>query len=160
MKNFVEMMERYIIRLVIIGFVLMITVQAVMTQDQFRMYLSWSERLEGESLKYPVNAVHDDKSPAPEAVSPDAVIVLSVDKYSSLPRAVLMVNGKEKTTFNEREIQLKLKAGDVLEVDTTHYNFPVEFKVTSLSDNVAFPRKGQTWTSHQGLTMIGKIIVE
>lgn len=160
MKNFVERMERYIIRLVVTGLVLMITVQAVMTQDQYRMYLSWGERLEGESLKYPVNVAHHDEQLSPEAVSPDAVIVLSINKYSSLPQAVVMVNGEEKTTFNAREIRLKLKAGDVLEIDTTHYNFPIEFKVTELSNNVAFPRKGQTWTGHQGLTMLGKIIVK
>lgn len=160
MKNFVERMERYLIRLVITGLVLMVVVQAVMTQDQYRMFLSWAERLEGETLKYPVGAVQQNGLSAPVAVSPDAIIVLSVDKYSSLPLTAVMVNGQEKSTFKGRELRLKLKAGDVVEIDTRHYNFPIEFKITNLSTNIAFPRKGQTWTANQGIIMLGKIVVK
>lgn len=160
MRKFVERMERYIIRLVVVGLVLMVTVQAVMTQDQYRMYLSWGERLEGESLEYPVNVIHEEKKIESEVVSPDAVVVLSVDKYSSLPQAAVLVNGHKRAVFNSRELRLQLKAGDVIEIDTTRYNFPIEFKITDLSSNVAFPKNGQTWTSYQGITMLGKVIVK
>lgn len=160
MRNFVEWMERCLIRLVVIGLVSIVVIQAVMTQDQYRMFLSWGERLEGETLRYPVNAGHQNNSPAPAAVSPEAVVELSIDKYSSLPRAVVLVNGRENTAFKGREVRLKLKAGDVVEIDTSHYNFPVEFKVSNISDNVAYPRKGQTWIAYQGLAMLGKIIVK
>lgn len=153
-------MEKYLIRLVVTGLVIMVTVQAVMTQDQYRIFLSWGEKLEGQAIKYPVNAVPETDSPEPAVVSPEAVVVLALDKYSSLPKAVVMVNGQKKCTFSGSEVRLALKAGDVVEIDSRAYSFPVQFKVINLSANVAYPRQGQTWTVDQGLVMLGKIIVK
>lgn len=162
MKNFIERMEHFIIRLVIIGLVLMVGVQAIMTQDQYRMFLSWGERLEGEALNYPVNTVREPSSPVvgTDVKSSRVQIVLALGKYSSLPRAVAIINHDQKFSFDRRELNLNLKAGDVVEIDCREYNFPVQFRVEDISANAAFPRKGQTWTTNQGILMIGKVVVK
>lgn len=163
MRRFIAIIEKYLIRFIVIGFVVLVIAQGIMTNDPMRLYLSWGERMEGQSIEFPVSTGEFDQESDNNSMqvnSPYAVLVLNIEKFSSLPNAAILVNGKEVQRFTDNEVRLKLIAGDVVEIDSTRYNFPVEYQVTNVSNNLAFPEKGQVFTGNQGMVMIGQIIVK
>ena len=162
MKKFIEKVEKHLIRSIALVFVAVILVQGLMTQDDMRLYLSWGERLEGQTIEYPVYSNEGEKQePEMETLnSPYALLGLSLEEYSSLPRAMVLVNGKEHGSFEDNQVQLKLMAGDVVEIDASYYDFPVKFKVLKASDNLAFPVPGENYVCNQDVVMIGKIVVK
>lgn len=161
MKKFANLVEKYLIRSIVICLVLLVVVQGLMTHDSWRFYLSWGERLEGQVIEYPVNTTDKDREDNNLAVeSPYALLTIAVEKYSGLPKAKLLINEKEVANFKNNEIQIKVMAGDVVEIDATNYNFPIEFKIDNVSENLSFPKTGDTYIANQSLVMIGKIIVK
>lgn len=160
MRRFINSVEKYLIRLIVLSLVTVVAVQGLMTQDPLRLYLSWGERLEGQLLEYPAAANTPAPVPPREVESPDAVMSIIAEKYSALPRAVILVNGKELTRFNDREVRLQVMAGDIIEIDSTSYDFPIDYRIKSVSDNLSFPEKDTVYTANQSMVMVGKIIVK
>lgn len=162
LKKFADKIEKYLIRFIVLGMVVLVLVQGMMTRDSLRFYLSWSERMEGQALEYPVSKenVEPDKNQGMDINSPYALLSLSLKKYSSLPRAVILINGEKVDDFENQEVDLKLMAGDIVEIDATFYDFPVEIKVNKVSDNLAFPEKDQIFTANDSIVMIGKTVVK
>jgi hypothetical protein len=72
----------------------------------------------------------------------------------------VLVNGQEYASFDTSKVELKVNPQDVVEIDSTAYNFPVEYQVMSRSPNLAYPRQGQVYTANQSMVMVGKIIVK
>ncbi|MGI5911492.1 MAG: hypothetical protein ACOX6E_02755 [Syntrophomonadaceae bacterium] len=163
-KKIINTVEKYLIRTIFFSLLVIVIVQGIMTNDSLRLYLSWSERMEGQVVEYPVNSASNnevkDKPATLEATSPETILILSIDDYSSLSRAIILVNGVKKGCFDKKEASLKLKAGDIVEIDATAYNFSVSFKVSDCSNNLAYPEKGTVYTSYQDIVKIGKIIVK
>ncbi len=162
MKKFIEKVEKHLIRSIALVFIALIIVQGIMTHDNMRLYLSWGERLDGQAIDYSVNTAEQNNGAEEieNVNSPYAMLVLSLEKFSSLPRAVVLINGKEYTSFAKDEVQLKIMAGDVIEIDASAYNFPVVFNVEQVSDNLAFPVKDDSYVCNQDIVMIGKIVVK
>lgn len=161
MKRFSDRVEKLLIRTAILALVVLVLVQGMMTRDPLRLYLSWGERLEGQSIEYPASTQPPEREQDTSNIqSPYALVTISADKYSSLPRAIILVNGQEKTRFETEKVELKLMAGDVVEIDSTSYNFPVDYKIEEISNNLAYPEKGQIYSSDQSIVMIGKVVVK
>lgn len=161
MKNFINRVEKGLVRFVLVSLLIMVLVQGLMTADPIRFYLSWGERMEGQNIQFPVNTNQEaSTAPVNEIKSPQARLAIGVDKYSSLPRAKILVNGQEKYTFTDKKVTVEINAGDTLEIDSSAYNFPIDFKVTAVSSNLAFPEQGQTYTANQTIVMVGKVIVK
>ncbi|MGI6435214.1 MAG: hypothetical protein ACOX0F_07630 [Syntrophomonadaceae bacterium] len=161
MRKFFKKVEQSLIRLIIVGLIAVVVVQGVMTNDKVRFYLSWAERMEGQA----VNLTEEGIAPPPEyaastAASPQALLTLGIKDFSALPKAVVLVNGKETDFFQGAQVDLRINAQDVVEIDSTAYNFPVEYIVLSRSPNLAYPRQGQVFNANQSMVMVGKIIVK
>jgi len=161
LKKFINRVEKGLIRFVVLSLLLMVLIQGLMTADPIRFYLSWGERMEGQSIGLPVSLPQEETSPAVgEIKSPQARLAISIDKFSSLPRAKILVNGQEKYNFTERKVAVEISAGDTVEIDSTAYNFPIDYKVDAVSSNLAYPGKGQMFTANQTIVMVGKVIVK
>ncbi|MBC7076020.1 MAG: hypothetical protein H5T98_08140 [Syntrophomonadaceae bacterium] len=162
MKRFVDTVERYLIRFIVLGLVVLVLVQGMMTGESMRFYLSWGERMEGQRIELPASTGEQSTESdfGAEVNSPYVLLTISVEQFSSLPKAVVLVNGEKRGSFAEEELVLELMAGDVVEIDSTYYNFPVSFTVKKVSDNLAYPNKGQVFTANQSIVTIGKIIVK
>lgn len=161
MRDLFERVERILMRLVVIALVAVVVVQGVMTNDQARFYLSWSERMEGQALNLEeADSGTAASSTTQSAVAPQALLTLGVKDFASLPKARVLVNGQEYGAFNSSKVELKISPQDVVEIDSTAYNFPVEFQVISRSPNLAYPRQGQIYAANQSMVMVGKIIVK
>ncbi len=168
MKRFVILVEKYLIRIVILSAVALVVVQGMMTRDDYRFYLSVGERMEGQKYEQVLGKDGESLSSNSQEIaasqaqtqSPDAVLTISLDKFSSLPRAFVLVNHRKASDFSEKQVRLELMAGDVVEIDATYYNFPVAFKVTDTSANISSPQKNQTFQTNQGIVMLGKVVVK
>ncbi|MGS0764929.1 hypothetical protein [Syntrophomonas curvata] len=165
-RKIIDRVEKYLIRTILMSLLVIVVVQGIMTHDPLRLYLSWSERMEGQVVEYPVagdaagNAGNKQQTDVLKARSPQTGIIITVEDFSSLPRTVVLVNGSEKARFQNKEVKLLLQAGDVLEIDSRAYSFPVKYKIKNTSANLSFPEGGTVYTANQGIVMIGKIIVK
>lgn len=162
MKKFINLVEKYLIRCIVLGLVALVIVQGLMTKDSMRLYLSWGERMEGQNIKLPVSTdnTEKDQHTVRETNSPHAEITLSVNHFSSLPNSIIIVNGLEKARFTTKEITLELMAGDIIEIDSSYYNNPIEYKIAHISDNISYPEEQMVYTANKAIVMIGKIIVK
>lgn len=162
MRRLVEKIEKILMRIIVLGIVLLVLVQGVMTSDPIRLYLSWAERMEGQILEFPV-ASRQQQAPESQPIaigSPQAVVTLSVSQFSSLPKAKILINDQERAVFDNREMEIPLMAGDIIEVDCTQYDFPIEFTIKGTTENLAYPEQGKSYTANQSIVMIGKVIVK
>jgi hypothetical protein len=157
-KRFIEKVEKYLIRSVALIFITLIVVQGLMTHDDMRLYLSLGERLEGQTIDYPVHSQPQEETG--EVHSPYAALLLSLEEFSSLPKASVLVNGEKFAAFEQKQLELKLLAGDVVEIDASAYNFPVQFKVERVSDNLAFPVRDEIYVCNHDVVMVGKVVVK
>ncbi len=150
-----------LLHVLIFGLVSLVLVQGLMTEDRFRFYLSLGERLEGQ--KVPVStAMFSDEDlieEIPCSTSSPGSFSLSLQSYSSLEKARLLINGQEIGRMSSNRIELYVTSGDVIEIDTLAYDHPVTLKVTNVTPNLTFPQEGMLFTSHQALSMLGKIQV-
>ncbi|MDD4801417.1 MAG: hypothetical protein PHF24_00550 [Syntrophomonas sp.] len=161
MNRFFSRVEKGLIRIVILGLLLMVVVQGLMTVDPIRFYLSWGERMEGQSFEIPVNFPQKAEAPSVGGTkSPHSKMTIGVEKFSSLPRTKILINGQEKYNFSEKLVTIEVNAGDTVEIDSTAYNFPIDYKVMAVSSNLAFPDEDQIFTANQTMVMIGTIIVK
>ena len=159
MRKFIGLVERYIIRIVVLSIIALVIVQGLLTHEPLRLYLSWSERLEGQIIEYPV-AANLETEPSNSPLLSEARIVLVIDKYSALPQASVLVNGIKHAVFADNRIELDLSAGDVVEIDSTHYNLPIYYIIEYVSDNISFPAAGSVYTGNQSIVMLGKVTLK
>lgn len=161
MKKFINRVEKGMIRVIIFSLVIMVVVQTMMTREDFRLFLSWGEKLEGQPINYPVSSAKQaEHESASKAESPQALMTLSMDNFASLPKVDVLVNGKKAGTFTDKQVSLQLAAGDVVEIDSRCYDFPITYRINNTSDNVASPTQGSIFTANQSIIMVGKIIVK
>ncbi|SHH10527.1 hypothetical protein SAMN02745221_01691 [Thermosyntropha lipolytica DSM 11003] len=163
-KRIGDKVEKILLRTIVITALIIVIVQGLMVKEPFRLYLSWGERLEGQRIEYPVNKVDYGGENEFEVKSPYAFVVIKAEKYDSLPEAVVLVNNREVKRFTSNEIKLKVMGGDRVEIDSTFYNVPVEYKIKDVSPNLSYPEKGMVYRSNGGqdggMVMIGEIIVK
>lgn len=169
MKKFINLVERYLIGAAIVFLIALVIVQGLMTRDDLRLYLSLGERLEGQYLGQPALNNYGETAPSSQngqsvdsttRESPQARLTIAIERFSSLPRATILINHHPYREFTEKEMHLELDAGDMVEIDTTFYSFPVSFVVKETSPNIAYPEKNQIYQANQGIVMVGKIIVK
>ncbi|MDD3853609.1 MAG: hypothetical protein PHD40_08150 [Syntrophomonadaceae bacterium] len=158
MRRWAEKIEKFLIRFVVLTMVAIVVVQGLMTHEPYRLYLSLGERLEGERLEQPVIKNAEIKKAVID--SSQAFIIIRMEQFSSLPEAVLLVNDKEVACFEQKEIKFSVTAGDTVEIDSTYYNFPINYHITAVSENMNFPEAGKKYTGNSSIVMIGKVIVK
>jgi len=161
LKKLIDKIERIMIRIIVLGMVLLVVIQGLMVHEPARLYLSWAERMEGQSLEYLVAGSQEATENQPVAIdSPQAVMTLTIQQFSSLPQAKILINDQQWASFDQKEMEIPLMAGDIVEIDCTAYDFPVEFAIKAASENMAWPEPGKTYSANQSIVMIGKVIVK
>ena len=160
--NIMDEIGKRAVRLLIFSFIALVVVQGLMTNDGIRFYLSLGERLEGQVALVETAAITESGEilEIPTSTSSPGSIYLELQDYTYLDKVRILINGREMGRMSSSRVKLYVTAGDVLEIDTQAYNHPVTLKVTGVSSNLAFPEEGMTFTSHQAVTMVGKVRVK
>lgn len=153
---------KYLLRFFIFFLVALVLVQGLMTDENFRFYLSLGERLEGKKIEQPVVADYPDGSERgvlAEISSPESFELVLRD-YTSLDKAKILINGRIIGSMLEGRIKLYVTAGDVIEMDTRSYPYPVSIEIVNVSTNLSFPQEGTVFTSKEAMLLLGKIVVK
>jgi len=148
--NLAERVERALLRLVVLSLVALVGVQALLSYGPARSYLSYVERLEGLEVQ-PVVL----KSNGGGAEGWDLTITLVSQPRA--PRAVILLNGKEAATFERAEVTLKVKPGDLVELDGTLYRNPLQFRVTATAPEISEPAAGLEVVTRRSVELVGRV---
>ncbi|NPV26297.1 MAG: hypothetical protein HPY81_02325 [Firmicutes bacterium] len=165
--SWADRIERFLLRFVIIGLVVLVVTQSLLTSDPLRFYLSFAERMEGRSLDldnaYVFKDVDDANQPGSEmSLSgrpsvPTGTLTVSLLNYSSLQKAVLLRNGEPIGDFRDKHLTVRVHAGDVLEVDGSYYNYPLALEITAASENIVSPKVKQRIEVKHNVVKLGVV---
>ena len=108
----------------IITFVLMIFVQAAITNPSIRASLSINDELEGTPLAME------------EFLYNRGNIVLKLANLDKDENAKILVNGEETSSFIKNTVDVKVKNGDVIEIDASRTGNKIEVIALSKSGNI------------------------
>ncbi|NPV90331.1 MAG: hypothetical protein HPY50_06135 [Firmicutes bacterium] len=164
----------WVLRVSVIGLVALVTVQLLMTNDPFRLYMGLNQTL-GEQVSQkaapsstPVPGSTDDTGKvdegskavpvqAPGIDRGDASMTLSLLDYTSLERLTVKVNGKAAGDFSQKELVIAVKNGDIIEIDSTAYPYPVEITIIQSAENLLYPKANQSLTLKKEVARVGPV---
>lgn len=164
MSDWSKRIERIVRRIAIFIAVALVLVQGAMLNDDIRYRLSGGEQFEGrqvtEESYHSIQAASDSVLTGEEAVSPWAEVEIELMQFTSLPRAMVLVNGQWAGSFSEPRLRLRVMGADDIEIDTSSYEFPVQFRLNKVSINVVQPCAGTLLKSNGGRIYVGKVMVK
>ncbi|MFZ5647742.1 MAG: hypothetical protein ACOY30_09020 [Bacillota bacterium] len=85
------------------------------------------------------------------------VVTFYLRDYSLLPHLKVLVNGEVKGAFNNRYVTVEVHPGDVISLDGTYYNRPVNIEVMDVSKGVTSPRSGVVYKLNGNILSLGKV---
>lgn len=149
-----DLVEKYLVRLAALVVVALVLIQGLMSKDEFRLFLSLDERLEGKRAEMPAMLSSEQDIMVKEEIG---YMVIKVEDYSSLSQAYVLVNSQVMGSFADGRVKLYVADGDVIELDTRSYAYPVTFVIESVSSNLSFPPPGAEVICDRSLVMMGKV---
>ncbi len=85
------------------------------------------------------------------------VVTLELKNFTSLPRALVLVNHEPRAAFGRRYVTVPVAQGDLVEVDASFYSHPVVVKVLDVSRGVVSPPAGRTIKVNGTVTAVGRV---
>lgn len=161
MRRFLERIERIILRLAVLSLVAVVLTQGVIAVGSLRWTLRWSERLEDIPVGYVVQpAAYQGSREENITLWPPVMITFGISPFSALPQSRLLVNGVERARFSQPVVVVSVNPGDMVEVDSRYYRFPVTYTVDSGSSGLISPQPGRTYTAQQNVVILGRVVVQ
>lgn len=150
----IEKFEKILLRVIILGLIALFLAQSLLTVDSMRFYLSWAERLEGE----PLPGCSGSTARVMETDSGIfANLTIELKDFSSLAKADLLINGEKAADFRNKKVIVKVYPEDILEIDGSFYNLPVDFQVVKVSENILEPALNRTVKTENNVALLGKV---
>jgi len=138
---FIEEVEKYLIRAIVVGVILIVLVQTFFLQDPMQLYMSFSEKLNQEVTDF------DRQYPEARATSGQvaafSTVTIRLENFSSLQKAKLLINDSVVADFRDKQVTVRVNPHDVLSIDGSYYTHRLVFKIVSASKNVAQPKTGR-----------------
>jgi len=132
--------------------------QAILFLDAAELFFEIGEQVNKESIAFYQEFPEARVTSADTAIqSVFATVTIQCRNYSSLEKAVLLINGEEVGDFRNKQLTVKVSEGDVLAIDGSFYIHELIFEVVATSENVAQPEIGQTVRVYQDIAVLGKV---
>ncbi|MGB8955994.1 MAG: hypothetical protein WCC10_11510 [Tumebacillaceae bacterium] len=138
-----ERLEKPLVRVVLIGFVLIVVAQFVLAMPAGRQLLSSADRLEGQRTS-------GGAMPTTAAENASAELTLRLVGVEGLPKAWVKVNGTPVKSFSSQEVTVPVREGDVLTVDTSATPGLYRFEVDHDAPQISYPVPGTLVESNEG----------
>ncbi|MGI5824686.1 MAG: hypothetical protein ACOX7J_03855 [Bacillota bacterium] len=87
-------------------------------------------------------------------------VVLRLTDFTTLPEAVVLLNGEPVKKFVEQEVTVRVVSGDVLSVDTSAYDAPVAVRIKSVSSVIDTRELREITVIRSGSAVLGKILLK
>lgn len=144
LQRFVTAMEKIVFRTALALVVLLFIVQALMVNESFRQYMSVTDKIEGDPVKEYVREAMAKASSGEIRAEEEVILVLElVDPPQSPFTLYLLVNNKVAAQLGEKDITIKVRSGDMLEVvGEVQGSTPVTIRIKEIYGNIKAPRKG------------------
>lgn len=117
--------------------------------------------LSSNAIKTLVKGTNEDIIPIEESSLnlPKGTVEIFIENYSKYKHIAILKNGTEiKNIFPEdNSITLEVFEGDVIEIDTTYYNDPINIKINKISKNIEIPSLGEEHTSSKNIVYLFKV---
>lgn len=139
--SFLRRLEKGLFRLIIVGFLLLATLQILRGSGNML------SNIEG----IPTTTI----STLPERYG---VLTLESADNSSLPKVKVLVNRKPKGDLTYQEVTLRVKEGDLIEIDAREYPLPIRIKVSFASSDLLWPPVGMEISLSGELKKISDVV--
>ncbi|MFD2168723.1 hypothetical protein [Tumebacillus lipolyticus] len=148
--NAYERLEKPLFRVILLGFVLILIAQLVLSTPQGRQFLSATDRMEGQRATGVL--------PAAAESAAAQLTIRSVDATASLSKVWVKVNGVPTSPFQDGMATVSIKQGDVVTVDTTLLPGVFRFEVDHDDPAISYPIPGMLVEAMEGqLAEVGPI---
>ncbi|WP_077367608.1 hypothetical protein [Anaerosalibacter sp. Marseille-P3206] len=145
MNNLFNKIEKLILSITIICFILLIGVQFINVNDE--NVINTSQFMKNDKYIPIINKKNTDKG--------ILIIKLLDDEYNEVN---ILVNGEPAGDFKkDNEIKIKVCENDLVEVDGTAYMDKVKVKLQGISKNVNNPKLDTVITTSQSIEILGKV---
>lgn len=128
---------------VIAGFFVTIIVQVAMLNDNIRVFLNSTEKIEGININ--------------TYLSNEGTIKLELVGLDKAPNAYVLINGEPQGRFKTKYLSINVKPNQLIEIDGTKYKQNLYVKVLDLSDNVIEPQKTAVTEIQGDIEILGKV---
>ncbi len=144
--GFVFKTEKLLLRAVIIGMLVLVSLQFVMLNQSARVFLNYATTLEGGPLE------------EARMLTNEGSIFIMLENEHLFPQAKLLLNGEPAAIFDKREIQLTVRNNDVLELDASKANDEfIYICIAGISDNVVQPSIGLRIKAKNKIELISRV---
>ncbi|AIS52437.1 hypothetical protein TKV_c12660 [Thermoanaerobacter kivui] len=118
--------ETILVVLIMLGLLSIAITQLLMTNDDIRVFLNSTERLEGINLN--------------SNLSKEGSITIEVIEKDKALNSFVLLDGEPVTNFPTKSVNVIVKPNQILEIDGTQEDQPLHFKIVNTSDNVIEPQ--------------------
>jgi len=141
MLNFFEKVGRFFVKLMIIGLILLISVQLIGQNEQYQERLQIAESFIKGYFNQPVQEV--TKVTHQESPGNLEIIEVSLISGASIPEVWLMSNGERIGNFQEGKVSTEVSEGDLLTIDARDYNQILWLEISFISSDIVTFQPGK-----------------
>jgi|GEM_PF-1600899 len=128
---------------VMAGFLTVIITQVLMLNDNIRVFLNSTEKIEGININ--------------TYLSKDGTLKLELVNMEKAPNAYVLINGDPKYSFKNKSVDISIKQGELIEIDGTKYKQTLYIKVADSSDNVIEPQRTAVVKVNGDIEVVGRV---
>ncbi|AGB18966.1 hypothetical protein [Thermoanaerobacterium thermosaccharolyticum] len=128
---------------VIAGFLTVIITQVLMLNDNIRVFLNSTEKIEGININ--------------TYLSKDGTLKLELVNMEKAQNAYVLINGDPKYSFKNKSVDISIKQGELIEIDGTKYKQTLYIKVADSSDNVIEPQRTAVVKVNGDIEVVGRV---
>ncbi|WKV09043.1 hypothetical protein Q2T46_00860 [Thermoanaerobacterium sp. CMT5567-10] len=128
---------------VIAGFLTVVITQVLMLNDNIRVFLNSTEKIEGININ--------------TYLSKDGTLKLELVNMEKAPNAYVLINSDPKYSFKNKSVDISIKQGELIEIDGTKYKQTMYIKVVDSSDNVIEPQRTAVIKVDGGIEVVGRV---
>ena len=156
MLNFFEKVGRFFVNLMIVGLILLVSIQIIMGNEEYQNRLQMAENFIKSYFQQPVPEV--TRVTQHEREHKLEIIEVSLISNASIPEVWLMKNGERVANFADGKVRLEVSEGDLLTIDSREFTNTLWFKITFISDDIiSFQQGNQFRISGEDLENLGII---
>ncbi|MFW5981709.1 MAG: hypothetical protein ACOCQO_00725 [Halanaerobiaceae bacterium] len=139
MRNFLEMVEKFLVNFIVIGLILLISLQLIMRNDTGYQRIRNLEN----SIKSVFREEEAIEVTTQEEISQKGTMLISIVDEMSIPQVWMVKNGERISDFSRGFVEIELIEGDFLLIDAKFYDQPLWLEVKEISPNISSWHKGQ-----------------
>ena len=145
MRDFLEKIEKFLVNFIILGLILLISLQLIMKNDSSYQRLKdfeYSFRSgfqDNQAIEVSTGVQNYEET----RLFADSKLLINVLEEDYLPQVWLVKNGERISDFSTGSVEIDINDGDFLLIDSRFYDGPLLFEIEELSPNIRTWHTGQ-----------------